>query len=134
MKHLPSHDRATADLALGPVNLSEEPAGTSPQPDWLLPCHSIMLSSRSPVFAASMTHAGSTGFEKTADGKKILRLPLRRGCAVRLLQFCYGTLTDPQQLSLPEAVQLAVISDMQDMKGQAIGIACHKYDLIYTGS
>ena len=134
MKHLPSHDRATADSALGPLYMSEEPSKVSTQPEWLLPCHSIMLSSRSPVFAASTTHAQSTGCEKTADGKRIFRLPLHKRCAVRLLQFCYGTLEDPKQLSLLEAVQLAVISDMHDLKGQATGIACHEDGLMYIGS
>ena len=126
MKHLPEQDRTAADIVLGPVVHLNGSTEASKTPEWMLPCHSIMLSSRSPVFAASTTHAQSTGCEKTADGKRIFRLPLHKRCAVRLLQFCYGTLEDPKQLSLLEAVQLAVISDMHDLKGQATGIACHE--------
>ena len=117
MKHLQAQDHGSADIALGPVLRPKDPSDDSQMPEWLLPCHSIMLSSRSAVFAASTFHAKNTAVEETADGKRIVRLPLHQGGAMRLLQYCYGTLTDLKKVCLVELAQLVVISDMLHIEG-----------------
>ena len=121
MQNLCDDEWRQTDTALAPIRALEkiqESVEGGPDKDWELPCHSIVLSVHSPVFAASRRCVNSTCIEKNNRGKRMLRLPINKAAAERLLQFCYGTLPDLEQLTLRETTQLAVLSHMQDMPGK----------------
>lgn len=123
MKNLADTKHGVTDMILAPahtdalVDKTSEEDTTTPA-EWALPCHSIILSAHSSVFAASDRHnQNDLKTECTKDGKRIMRLPLSEQAARRLLQFLYGSACEPKTMSLSEACQLAVISDMKDIQG-----------------
>lgn len=124
MKNLSDKERREADVVLGAVFQTNtslvESTVAKGHKEWLLPCHSIILSAISTPLAAGTLHAGSTLVEKTADGERIVRLPLNKAAAKRLLEYAYGILDYPEDLSLAETIQLANISNMQEIQGQAL--------------
>ena len=86
--------------------------------EWGLPCHSLILSSRSPVSAASHRNAECTRIDKTEDGKRIVRLPLDEESATYFLQYCYGVLTQSTKLPWTAAIPISVVSNMLGMPGE----------------
>lgn len=89
------------------------------QLEWGLPCHSLVLSGRSHVFAASQHDAECTKSEKTKGGKRLVRLPMDEEAATFFLKYCYGTLTIFLGLPWTAAVLVARVSNMLDMPGEA---------------
>lgn len=121
MKNLSPKEQASADAVLAAIFQPEEMgSATSTQvTEWQLPFHSVILSAISKPFAASSLYASKTMEEKTLDGKRIVRLPLNKSAGKKLLQFSYGVLNEAENLSLADAVQLAAISNMQDLPGMS---------------
>ncbi len=91
--------------------------GEDATPVWALPCHALMMSVHSRVFAASARHSDKLTPELTEDGKRVMRLPLSERAARKLLQLFYGCKWHADDWDLTEACQLAMLGHMKDIEG-----------------
>lgn len=121
MQNLAEEQQAAADLMLAPMipagSKVDKAATAATLEDWRLPCHSLILSTHSKAFAASQRHASSTKAEKTADGKRIVRLPICKTVALDLLRYSYGSVIDWADMHITGLCGLAFISNMQGVEG-----------------
>ena len=136
LQNLAGTKHKATDMVVAPVLEKGSKIGS----DWALPCHSIILSAHSSVFAASDRHGDNMKADFTDNGHRIMRLPLSQNAARRMLQFIYGSLCDAQKMSLTEACQLAVVSHMKGIQGcfqscasnaPACGYCCCNQESIY---
>ena len=117
MRNCSEAELEQTDLVLVPlIESSEEPDASVDS--WQLPCHSIILSSHSPVFSASKRFASCMKTQKNAEGKRLMKIPLAKDAAEIMLQYCYGVISDIGQLTADYAVELARFSNMTAMQGK----------------
>ncbi len=140
MEHLTIKQQASADLLLAgacphsDLDTSNKPGVRSQDSDWMLPCHSIILSTHSGFFSACERNAESFCCTNSADGKRIVRIPFTEAAATKLLEHCYCRPGQPRCLSLAELCEMAVLSSMQEVLGKLLmhffpivcGLTCHQ--------
>ena len=122
MFHLSGKQQASADLLLTGFKTDSEScdddidSASLPQ-EWMLPCHSVVLSIHSGFFRALERNAEVTSHEKSECGKRIVQVHFTEAAAEKMLEYCYGVLGDISMLSLAELCEVAVMSNMQDTPG-----------------
>lgn len=138
MRNLSEEQQLEADLLLAPVHDNQDPTegncNSAPilpsaeahevvksrkDEEWMLPCHSLLLCTHSPVFSASQRNAGMTHIEKAKDGRRIIRLPLSQVAGESFLEYCYSTLHYATRLSLGVLCELSSIGNMLQISGSS---------------
>ena len=139
MQNMSEEQQAAADLVLAPLKLPEKGSpcdkatSANKSQEWMLPCHSLVLSIHSKVFAASDRHASSTATEQTEEGRRIIRLPVSQDVAHWLLLYCYGNLHNLRALDNHHLCGLAFISNMQAVSGKVLNLLrCYKIHNVNT--
>ncbi len=126
MKHLPVTEQGSADMLLAGVPPRRDPYSNDKpdvsleENDWMLPCHSLVLSIHSAAFLRGAHTAESFSPKKSADGKRIVRVDATEAAATRLLEHCYHIPGYPSQLNLAELCEMAILSIVQEVPGKLL--------------